>query len=178
MIYNLPHYKKFFWPAPSKVQWETVHLPPQRKDGNGGFVYLSLDWLEFIRAMNSPEAFQWMCAETASIIWGIRDKKNLGSSLNAKARMPLIAIAGNQIWGVDERRGFAQVIGMAEIDYSVTPEQYPYFWHRIWCITKIRKGVSEPHDTPRGPAYLPILNVAHFLTSKSLSGGKVYIKVK
>ena len=179
MIYDIPHVKKFSqqW-SHLKIQWETVHLPPQRKDGNGGSVYLSLDWLEYIQAMNTPEGFKWMIGESGTIIWGIRDKKNLGSKLN-KARMPVIAIGGNKISVVDGTicKGFGRIHGMTNIDHSITPQSHPEFWHRIYCVTRIKKGISPPHDTPRGPAYMPILDVSFFKRTKALAGGDVYIKI-
>ena len=175
MIYDLPHITSFgdSW-ARLRIQWETVHICPQRKDGNTGFVYLDLDWLNYIKAMNTPEAFQWMTGDSGTIIWGIRNKKNLAAKEN-KARMPLIAIGGNKIRVWDVKKGWGAVQGMGRIDYSVTPGIYPELWHRIWCVTKLRKGqVSPPHDTPRGPAYLPIVDVRAFKRSKSLSAGRLF----
>jgi hypothetical protein len=179
MIYNIPHVTKFIWPAPLKLQWNVVHLPPARKDGNGGSVYLDLDWLEYIRAMNTPEAFKWMIGDAGTIIWGIKDKKNLGSRLN-KARMPVIAIGGNPIYVVDGsiKKGYGRVDGMGGTpNYNVTPENFPALWHRIWCLTKVRKGVSAPHDTPRGPAFMPILDVSAFRRTKALAAGETFIRV-
>jgi hypothetical protein len=176
MIYNIPHVTKFIWPAPLKLQWNVVHLPPARKDGNGGSVYLDLDWLEYIRAMNTPQAFQWMIGDAGMIIWGIKDKKNLGSRLN-KARMPVIAIGGNEIAVFNVKKGYGQVLGLSHIDYDFTPQAFPYFWHRIWCLTKIRKGASAPHDTPRGPAFMPILGVSAFRRTKALAAGETFIRV-
>jgi len=180
VIYDIPHVTRFSeqWSA-LKIQWEVVHLPPQCRDGNGGSVYLSLDWLEYIRAMNTPEAFKWMIGDSGTIIWGIKDKRNLGAKVN-KARMPVIAIGGNQIKVNDLPgvKGFRRVVGLSEIDFSISPDEFPWFWHRIWCVTKCRGGIcSAPHDTPRGPAFMPILNVGAFKRTKALAAGVTYIKI-
>jgi hypothetical protein len=176
MIYHIPHVTKFIWPAPLKLQWNVVHLPPARKDGNGGSVYLPLEWLEYIRAMNTPEAFKWMIGDAGTIIWGIRNKKNLAAKEN-KARMPVIAIGGNEIEVLDIKRGYGRVVGLRSIEYDITPQDFPMYWHRIWCLTKIRKGASAPHDTPRGPAFMPILDVSAFRRTKALAAGETFVKV-
>ena len=67
--------------------------------------------------------------------------------------------------------------GMSYVDYNITPATNPEYWHRIWCVTKQRKSVSAPHDTPRGIAFMPILDVSHFKRSKSLAAGVTYVKV-
>jgi hypothetical protein len=178
MIYNIPHVKKFgnSW-SRLKIQWETVHLPPQCKDGNGGSVFLNVDFLEWIAYNNSKEAFQWMIGDSGTIIWGIKDKKNLGSKKN-KARMPVIAIGGNEIAvNPNAIKGFQVVRGISKIDYSITPDNSPYFWHQIYCVTKLKHGViSPPHDTPRGPAFMPILDVSFFKRTKALAAGITYIR--
>lgn len=178
MIYDIPHVTNFdsSW-GKLKIQWETVHLTPARNDKAGSlFVYLDMDWLEYIQYMNTPEAWQWMIGDSGTIIWGIKDKKNLGSKKN-KARMPVIAIGGNEIAYTDLANGYGKVCGMSEINYSSTPG-IGYHWHRIWCVTKLKHGqVSAPHDTPHGPAYMPILDVSAFKRTKSLAAGVTYIKV-
>jgi hypothetical protein len=180
MIYNIPHVTNFSssWGS-LKVQWETVHLTPARNDQAGSlFVYLDIDWLEYIRAMNTPEAWQWMIGDSGTIIWGIKNKKNLADKKN-KAKMPVIAVGGNQIEISDQEiNGFHKVIGMQGINHACTPELTPWFWHRIYCVTKLKHGaVSAPHDTPHGPAYMPILDVSAFKRTKSLAAGVTYIHI-
>jgi hypothetical protein len=68
-------------------------------------------------------------------------------------------------------------VGLHSIEYYMTPQDFPMYWHRIWCLTKIRKGVSAPHDTPRGIAYLPILDVSAFKRTKALAAGETFVKV-
>ncbi len=179
MIFDIPHVTNFGSSFGNlKVQWEVVHLTPARNDKAGSlFVYLDIDWLEYIRYMNTAEAWQWMIGDSGTIIWGIKDKKNLGSKKN-KARMPVIAIGGNQIAYDDLQNGYGQVQGMSEINYLCKPAGQPWFWHRIYCVTKLKHGqVSAPHDTPHGPAYMPILDVNAFKRTKSLAAGVTYIKV-
>lgn len=179
MIYTIPHVTRFgeSW-SKLKIQWETVHLSPLPKASQGtGFVYLDIDWLEYIRAMNTPEAFQWMCGDSGTIIWGIKDRKDIGSRKN-KARMPVIAIGGNRISLDETTNGWGRVFGMDSIHYALKPDTYPAFWHRIYCVTKLAHGqISGPHDTPRGPAFMPILDVSGFKRSKSLAAGVTYCKV-
>ena len=178
MIFTIPHVTKFgdAW-SNLKIQWEVVHLCPARKDGNGGQVYFNLDWLEYIRAMNTPEAFKWMVGDSGTIIWGIKDKKNLANKIN-KARMPVIAIGGNTIEVVDVKNNYGRVAGLGLIDHDSTPQTLPMYWHRIWCVTKLKHGqVSAPHDTPHGPAYLPILDVRQFRRTKALAAGDLYVRV-
>jgi hypothetical protein len=177
IYYHLDHIKSFgeSW-SNLKIQWETVHLPPRRKDVAGGMVFLTLEWLEYIRAMNTPEAFKWMIGANGTMIWGIHDKKHLNNKIN-KPKMPLIAIGGNTLLISDVHDGYGKVWGLPGIDYTVTPETCPEFWHRIWCVTKLRKAVSEPHDTPRGPAYLPIISPANIRCNKTLAGGEIFVKV-
>lgn len=179
MIYTLPHVTEF---SPQwdnvKIQWEVVHLPPSRSTkGRGiGSVFLDVHWLEYIRAMNTPQAFQWMIGAGGTIIWGVTNKKNLGAKEN-KARMPVIGIGGNQIDLINPYLGFGRVVGLQTIDYDITPQEFPMYWHRIWCVTKIRKGISAPHDTPRGPAFMPILDVSCFRRQKALADGVTYCKL-
>jgi hypothetical protein len=179
MIYDIPHVTRFgsSW-GHLKVQWETVHLTPARNDKAGSlFVYLPLEWLEYIQSKNTPAAFQWMIGDSGTIIWGIKNKKNLADKKN-RAKMPVIAIGGNQIAYHDLQKGYGVVDGMKTISYSQTPQNLPCFWHRIWCVTKGRGGTcSAPHDTPHGPAFLPILDVSAFKRSKSLAAGVTYIRV-
>lgn len=177
MIYNIPHIKTL-GNSNLKIQWETVHLTPACNNKAGSlFVYLPLEWLEYIQAMNTPAAFQWMIGDAGTIIWGIKNKKNLADKKN-KAKMPVIAIGGNQIVVSTINKNFGQVVGMRSISYSTTPQNSPDCWHRIWCVTKLKHGaVSVPHDTPRGAAYLPILDVGAFKRTKSLAAGVTYIKI-
>ena len=181
MIIDIPHVTKFgeSW-SNLKIQWETVHLltDPTSNKGRGiGFVFLDVHWLYYIKAMNTLPAFNWMIGQGGTIIWGITDKKHLDSKQN-KARMPVIAIGGNQLMLNDAMpNNFYKVQGMSKIDYSVTPQNAPWYWHRIYCVTKLRKAVSAPHDTPRGPAYMPILDVSQFRRSKSLQNGFTYFRV-
>jgi hypothetical protein len=181
MIYDIPHVTNFGYSwSKLKVQWEVVHLTPACNDKAGSlFVYLDIDWLEYIRYMNSPEAFQWMIGDSGTIIWGIKNKKNLADK-NNKAKMPVIAVGGNQISFVESslQNGYGQVVGMKDINYLCKPGGQPWLWHRIWCVTKLKHGtVSAPHDTPHGPAYMPILDVSAFKRTKSLAAGVTYIKV-
>ena len=181
MIYDIPHTTKFYWPSNLHVQWETYHLPPRPKNIGGGNVFLTVEWLEYIRAMNTPQAFQWMCGDSGTIIWGIRNKKNLAAKIN-RPKMPVIAIRGNKIrlLNVDANSnpGFGIVQGMSQVNYSVTPQLYPELWHRIWCVTQIRKYLTPPHDTPRGVAYLPILDVSAFKRDKTLAAGVTYCRIE
>jgi hypothetical protein len=181
MIYDIPHVTQFgsMWSI-LRIQWEVVHLPPQRKDGNGGSVFLGAFMLEYIQAMNTPQAWQWMVGAAGTIVWGVLDKKHPDSKLNKRARMPVIAIGGNKIEVVDGSisKGYGIVVGMKHADYNITPQTHPQYWHRIWCITKQRKSISAPHDTPRGIAYLPILDVSYFRRTKALAEGITYIEVK
>lgn len=181
MIYNIPHVTSFSssW-SNLKIQWETVHLLTDPHDNRGrgiGYVFLDIDWLLYIRAMNTAPAFQWMCGAGGTIIWGIQDRKHLDAKQN-KGKLPTIAIGGNSLILVNpDPQNYYQVLGMTHIDYSVTPQNAPWFWHRIYCVTKQRKTVSAPHDTPRGPAYMPILDVSQFRRSKSLQNGFTYFRV-
>lgn len=179
MIYDIPHVTQFGNSWGKMMQWETVHLTPACSDKAGSlFVYLPLEWLEYIQSSNTPAAFQWMIGDSGTIIWGIKDKKHLESKKN-KAKMIVIAIGGNKIaLNNFENKGFHQVYGLSLPDENITPQNSPEFWHRIWCVTKLKHGqVSAPHDAPHGIAYLPILDVSVFKCSKSLAAGVTYLKV-
>jgi len=175
LIYNIPHVRQFgnAWSG-LKIQWETVHAYPQPSLKNSGslFVYLDPNMLQYIYNNNTPEAFQWMCGAAGTIIWGVFDRKNPTAKVNKLARMPLILIGGNQVGLDDADSGnkFHRVQGMSAIWPGVTPRTHPYYWHRIWCMTKLPHGqVSAPHDSPHGPAYMPILDVSSFRRSKNLN---------
>ena len=183
MIIDIPEVTSFgqSW-SNLKIQWETVHTPPLPKDSAGtGNIFFDSAMLQRMYEINGASAFQWMAGGSGTIIWRVLDRKHPTSILNKLAFMPVIAIGknklhiGNDVYPNHYRR----VYGMTRDDFfTMTPETNPEYWHRIWCVTKQAHGkVSAAHDTPKGIAYLPILDPLSFRCSKALAGGVIYYKV-
>ena len=172
MIYDIPHTDHFFWPSPTSAFSGKPFTCPRRKDESGGIVFLDLDWLEYIRFMNTPRRSNG-CRRQRLIIWGINDKKHLDN----KKTNPACRLSPSEATADAHRypKRFGQVWGLPAIDYSITPQTFP--------STGIASGASpSPQRNQRaarhaaGIAFCPS-SILRSFAEQNPAEGVTYVKV-